>query len=167
MARSKVLMVLLSALAMGGGKPASSPSDEFVVDEYRFEWTLAKEGKVTLQLEKTAETVCIWLRANMNILSMTPAAAKAVGFALSKADTYYAAMRGEKEKRETVKAGAFRVTWWNSPTSGFSCSVRSGEPFRLDSVFLSRKEALALSVPMAKADLMAAFIVKKLAKAGL
>jgi len=146
--------------------PAKAPKtvdkDEASIDDYRFVWVVAKAGDVELRVEKTEDTTCIELCKGMDILTMTPANAEAVAAVLARADQYRQAMKGDAEKRETVKAGQYNVTFANSPKHGFSVSVRSAERFSMNSIYMERKDAKALAVHMAKAKRLTALVDKKI-----
>jgi len=143
-------------------EPKTADNDEASIDDYRFVWVVAKAGDVELRVEKTEDTTCIELYKGMDILTMTPANTEAVAAVLARADQYHQAMKGDAEKRETVKAGQCNVTFANSPKHGFSVSVRSDERFGLNSIYMQRKDAKALAIHMAKAKRLAALVDKKI-----
>jgi prophage DNA circulation protein len=143
---------------------ADKPADEFTIEEYDFQWTVAKSGDAKLRVEKTQEATVIRLSNDMNWLTMVPKDAEAVGAVLAKVDEYWQKMKGsDKDMRESVEASKHVVTFWNSPEYGFSVSVKESGRFAMSSVSLKRDEAKLVAPHMQKAQKMAAFVDRKIA----
>jgi hypothetical protein len=148
MNRTGLLIVaglVVAAFTLSGQSATSQPAEEFTVEEYDFEWIVAKSGDAKLSVEKTQEATVIRLSHDMHSLSMVAKDAEAVGAVLAKTDDYWKKMRGsDKDVRERVEAGKHVVTFWNSPKYGFSVSVREAGSFAMSSVSLKRDEAKKL-----------------------
>jgi prophage DNA circulation protein len=157
------LLVAACTVVLSGQSATSHPAEEFTVEEYDFEWIVAKSGDAKLSVEKTQEATVIRLSHGMNSLSMVAKDAEAVGAVLAKTDDYWKKMKGsDKDVRESVEGGKHVVTFWNSPKYGFSVSVREAGSFAMSSVSLKRDEAKLFAPHMQKAQKMAAFVDRKI-----
>lgn len=151
----------ISLAAIGAGTmPGSKPADvmpQFKIENYSFEWSVVKTGDVALTIEKTQDTTVVRLRSDMNMVTMKPAEAEAVAMALAKTDTYYQSMKGGNDKRETLNAGEWTVTFSNDAKYGFSIYISDGSTFP-SRISINRSDAVALSGHMAKARAMVSFV---------
>lgn len=144
--------------AAGPEGPTTRPSNEFVIDDYTFQWRVAEIGNAKMVVEKTedATTVLIW--SDHDLLRLTPADAEALGGVLSLAGEKQRQLQGDVEKSEQVKAGNSTVTFDHDPKYGFSVSIRPENGGFLSTVTLDRKAASAFAPHMKKAGRMAAFV---------
>jgi len=164
-------LIALGLIALSGiaalplaSSAADTPAEEFTIQEYNFEWIVAKSGDAKLRVEKTQDATVIRLSNDMDTLAMVPKDAEAVGAVLAKVDEYWKKMKGsDKDMWESVEAGKYVVTFWNSPKYGFSVSVKAAKHFALSSVSLKRDEAKLFAPHMQKAQKMAAFVDRRIA----
>jgi prophage DNA circulation protein len=99
----------------------------------------------------------------MDSLSIVPKDAEPIGVVLAKVDDYWKKMKGgDTDVRESVEAGRYVVTFWNSPKYGFSVSVREAGRFAMSSVSLNRDAAKLFAPHMQKAQKMGAFVDGKI-----
>lgn len=142
-----------------------SAPEQFTIDEYDFEWTVAKSGDAKFVVEKTQEATTVYIKSgDMGYLNLTPKDAEAIGTALAKTDQYWKTMKGsETDTTERVPVGKYVVTFSNDPKYGFSVSIREAERFSMSSVSLKRDQAKKLAPSMSKAVALAAFVDDKIA----
>lgn len=136
---------------------------DFQIKEFDFEWIVTKSGDAKLLVEKTHETTVIRLRQDMDSLSILPKDAEPIGIALSKADDFWAAMRGsDKDVQESVEVGKYEVTFRHSPQYGFSVWVQESGRYFMSNVSLDREAANLFAPHMQKAQEMATFVDQKI-----
>jgi hypothetical protein len=71
-----------------------------------------------------------------------PKDAETIAAVLSKADAEYAALKGDSDKSDEVKAGDFLVTFRFSAQYGFSISVRPSDRMGgMESISMTREQA--------------------------
>ena len=148
-------------------KPANantvSADDDFQIKEYRFTWTVAKSDDAKLVVEKTQETTVIGLWEDYTSLSIVPKDAEAIGIALSKADTFWAAMKGsDTDMQEQVDIGEHIVVFRNSQKYGFSVSIKEAGRFSMSTVTLDRETAKLFAPHLKQGQAMADFVDQKI-----
>ena len=142
---------------------SQSHAEEFVIDEYRFEWEVEDAGDYSLAIVKTHDSTVVAISGNSSYLTMPPAAAEEVGKSLADTEAIYRSMRGSKEDvSKEVEAGEYTVTFRQSVQYGFSVVIAEKGTFSLGRIHLERKEARAFAPHLRKAKAMADFLDQKL-----
>ena len=149
-------------------------AEEFAVNDYTFDWNVAKVGDAKLAVQKDPKGLRFFLGSlggKMATVSMTAAEAAAVGSVLLKTEEYYDAHKKyyetnqasnkpmfNKEQQDIVKTGENQVVFYSSPR-GKEFTVKVGETKTFSTMALMTKdEALKMGAYLVKAEKMAAFI---------
>ncbi len=149
-------------------------AQKFAFEDYGFVWNVAREGGVTLSVQKDPGGLQILLGSRggkVATVSLTPAEAVAVGEILLKTDSfhdehrsfYVANQTGNKvafnqEKSDTVKTDTCQVVFRSAP-KGQDFSVRVGKAKTFTTMALmSREEALKMGALLVKGQAMAKFV---------
>ena len=165
--KRKTHLWMLALYLLAGTVSARGAEQEkaFIIDEFDFEWVVAKSGKAKLVVNKTHETTRIILREGGMMgdsMWLLPANAEAIGKALADVDKYFAKMRNSKnDVTESVEARDYRVIFNFSKKYGFSVVIRPKKRFSMSSLSLERSQAKAFAPHMQKAKAMVAYVDRK------
>lgn len=141
-------------------------AEDFMIDNYQFEWTIAEFGKVKLDVIKTDESSYIRLYKDQGLssfLRLTGDEAVAISGALEKANEYYKKQKGsDQDVSEKMSAGGYDVTFRTSVKYGFSVIIRKSSGFGMDTFMLDRSEASRLQKQLKKAPAMLEYVDVKI-----
>ena len=144
----------------------TKPSDEFTIEEFEFDWIIAKSGEAKLVLEKTheAKRVRLWEGGMLgDQATLTPKEAVIVGAVLAKTDYYWDKMKdSDKDVQEKVDAGEWAVFFVQGTKHGFSVHIKANERFSLNDIALTRLQAKEFAPHLQKADVMMEYLDKKI-----
>ncbi|MBM4031236.1 MAG: hypothetical protein FJ291_05555 [Planctomycetes bacterium] len=158
------ISVLWAAFLASAGQ--RHEEEDFVVEKFDFEWTVAEVGDSRLIINKTHETTRVLIRSGRMMADsiwLSPDEAEKVGKALADVDKYYLKMRNaETDMSDRVEAAGYTVTFHFSKKYGFSVRLAPAERFALSSLSLERGEAKAFAPHLMKARAMAGFIDRKI-----
>lgn len=139
-------------------------AEDFTVERYRFEWTVAHEGEARLDVVKTDETTYIIVSGHtyLSPIRLTAEEAVEISKAMAKTGEYYTKQKGAPEDRsEIVVAGAHRITFNTSPQHGFSVIIAKIKGYS-DPMSLDKFEAMKFQPYLAKANELVKFINEKI-----
>jgi hypothetical protein len=123
-------------------------ANDFAIEHYQFEWTVAEIGNVELSVVKTDESSYIRLYSDQGLssfLRLTGDEAETISEALGKTNEFYEKQKGAaQDVAEVASAGEYKVTFRTSVKYGFSVVIRKSSGFSMDSFRLDRSEALDL-----------------------
>lgn len=145
----KMALIVISILFLGVSlSPVSAK--ELKIEDYNFIWHAAKAGDVTMDIEKTRETLQVVLNTPGGALgrvSATPSQAEVIGEVLKKTNEYYdkQASSQDSKSEDTAPAGDYsgqRQTQLNGPID-FIHSILTQSTQVLSQSFLGNGQHLA------------------------
>lgn len=161
----KAVLALVAILMVSIG--TISYAEDFLIDNYAFEWTVAREGKAELLVVKTNESTFIQLlgRGDYARLRLTADEAVDISRALEKTDEYFTKQKGTTAdaRSEVVVAGEYKVVFSTSPQYGFAISIgKDGGVSSFDVIVLDRSQAMEFQPNLAKAHELLQFVDSKI-----
>jgi len=143
-----------------------SLSEEYVIDDYAFEWTALEKGKIQISLIKTEDTLNILIKKkgysfSSDSLSIIPSEVPAIVELLKKSESYYKKQKSatkETSNQEVVKN--FQAIYLTHPKLGFNVMLKEKESFS-QGITIDRKEANWIAKSLGETIEMAKFIKKK------
>lgn len=158
--RTLLMAFAISAVSICGLSGESVNSEEYIFEDYVFEWVLYSRGDTTLSMVKTPDRVIVRVKSGFFDQEMSPAVAQVVAKLTDDTEKFYQEMKGGKEviaKENTVDENKAIFQW--SPKDGFSVKIRAGGGF--SSVQLDRNAARSFSRLFADAERKADFLMEK------
>ncbi|MCP4484724.1 MAG: hypothetical protein GY823_09225 [Flavobacteriaceae bacterium] len=143
-----------------------SYANNYVIDDYSFEWIVETVGKAELSIKKKNDSLKVILSVKGGIgydsLYLSPKEAVLIGKALQETDKYYKKQKGSKKDiSEKLQAGSYQVTFGTTEKYGFSILVREKGSFS-SYISLERKQARKLSKLLIDSENMSSFLDEKI-----
>lgn len=160
--RRGALSVFVLVLAAWAG---ASHAEEMKIQDYTFTWYVAKVGGIAIEIEKTRAHLLVLVKSpggRLASLRMKPSQTRAVGEVLLTTGKYHEQLMAMKEReyKETVPAGDFRVTFTKT---GADFEVKIDQPKAVSaSVLLFADQAPKVGEYLMRAEAMAALVDSKI-----
>ena len=140
-------------------------NDDYIIDDYSFEWKIETVGEVNFSLIKENERTRVILFKKGGFtgvyLSFTPREAVLIGEKLKDTKKYYKKQKQSKVSiSDKVNIGDYIINFSTSEKYGFSVQIIRDTLFT-DPLYLTRKEARKLSNLLIQSKKMESFLNKK------
>ena len=161
----KMALIVISILFLGVSlSPVSAK--ELKIEDYIFIWHAAKAGDVTMDIEKTRETLQVVLSSPGGALgrvSATPSQAEVIGEVLKKTNEYYdkQASSQDSKSEDMAPAGDYKVYFTSKRGRDFKVSVRGPKTFG-GAALMGQEEAITISKFLLQSKKYAALVNKKI-----